>query len=92
MHRQQVSHGIHVRALRINLDLIRIVSLNANINDFISFNNSDPMCLDLPLRSTDNIRKALLPRSRSTRTKAVFVVGPPGYYAILLNRQHLTTI
>ena len=64
-------------------------SLNCITNiDFISFiasqtaahDNSESMSSNLPLRSTDNIRKTLLPhRSRSTHTKAVFVVGPPGY-------------
>jgi hypothetical protein len=74
---------------------------SANINDFILFiasetaahDNSDSMALDTPLRSNDNIRKTPAPhRSRSTRTKAVFVVGPPGYLAVLLNQQHLTAI
>lgn len=51
------------------------------------------MSLDPPLRLNDNIRKTPLPhRSRSARTKAVFVVGPPGYLTALLNQQHLTAI
>ena len=55
--------------------------------------NLDSMSLDPSLRSNSNIRKTPLPhRSRSTRTKAVFVVGPPGYLAVLLNQQHLTAI
>ena len=47
-----------------------------------------------PPRSSDNTRKSLLPhRIRSTRTQAVFVVGPPGYFSVLLlSPQHLTTI
>ena len=54
--------------------------------------NSDSMSLDTPLCS-DDIRKTSLPlRSRSTRTKAVFVVGPPGYLVVLLNQQHLTAM
>ena len=75
---------------------------SANINKFIllfiasetvAHDNSDSMSLDTPLRSNDNIRKTPLPhRSRSTRTKVVFVVGPPGYLAVLLNQQHLTAI
>lgn len=55
-------------------------------------NNSDSMTLDPPLRSNNNIRKPLPHRSRSTRTQAVFVVGPPGYSPVLFDRQHLTTI
>jgi hypothetical protein len=74
---------------------------SANIDDEILFiasetaarDNSNSMSLDPTLRSNNNIRRALLPhRSRSTRTKAVFVVGPPGYLAVLLNQQHLTAI
>ena len=74
---------------------------NANINDFklfiasetVALDNSNSLSLDPTLRSNDNIRRTPLPRrSRSTRTKAVFVVGPPGYLAVLLNQQHLTAI
>ena len=66
---------------------------DANVNDFIlliaseiaAHDNSDSMSLDAPLRQND-IRITPLPhRSRSTRTKAVFVIGPPGYLAVLLN-------
>ena len=57
-------------------------------SETVAHDNSVSMSLDPPLRSNDNIRKTLLPH----RTQAVFVVGPPGYPVILLNRQHLTTI
>jgi len=107
MNWQLVSREVQIRALRTNLDqVIRRVSLQITLPTLMilvlplciasepaAHDNSVSMSLDPPLRSSENIRKTLLPhRSRSTRTQAVFVVGPPGYLIILFNLQHLTTI
>jgi hypothetical protein len=60
----------------------RSQSSHSQASKTTAHDNSVSMSLSPLLGSSDSIRKNLLPhRSRTTRTQAVFVVGPPGYSA-----------